>query len=101
MNIENWKAYWELRNSGTIVIMLDDAEDAWERLIIRLETLRAVGGVPAMRFEFYKYDNETLAYLEDAAIKTVLTSGVESDEMEAAFEIAACINDVIEHRKGE
>tara|TARA_R110000824_G_scaffold217897_2_gene404350 strand:+ start:3857 stop:4159 length:303 start_codon:yes stop_codon:yes gene_type:complete len=100
MNIEKWKANWELRNNGTIVIM-DDAEEAWDHLIVRLETLRAVGGVPAMRFEFYKYDNETLAYLEDAAIKTVLTSGVKTDEMEAAFEIAACINDVIEHRKGE
>jgi hypothetical protein len=101
MNIDKWKANWELCNSGTIVIMLDDAEEAWDHLITRLETLRAVGGVPAMRFEFYKYDNETLAYLEDGAIKTVLTTGVKAGEMEAAFEIAACINDVLEHRKGE
>ena len=84
-----------------IVIMEHTPEDAWERLLTRLATLRSVGGVSAMRFELYKYDNETLVMLEEAAIKTVLTAGVRSDEMNASFEIAASISDVIEHRKGE
>lgn len=84
---------------GMIVMMYEGGADAWDHLIVRLETLRAVGGVPAMRFELCKYDNETLDYVCNAAIKTVLTTGINMPEQNAAFEIAAAINDVIEHRK--
>lgn len=92
--------------SGKIIIIMDDdypedARKAWDHLVTRLETLRVIGGVPAMRFELVKFDNETLAYLNDVAVKVILTAGVNSEEQTAAFEIAASINDVIEHRKGE
>jgi hypothetical protein len=91
---------------GEIIIIMDDdypedAEKAWDHLVTRLETLRVIGGVPAMRFELVKFDNETLAYINDVAVKVILTAGVNSEEQTAAFEIAASINDVIEHRKGE
>ena len=79
--------------------MDDNSSHGWNMLITRLETLRVVGGVPAMRFELHRYDNETLERMEDAAIKTVLTAGVECDEQNAAFEIAASINDVFDQRK--
>lgn len=93
-------------NSGKIIIIMDDdypedAERAWEHLVTRLETLRVIGGVPAMRFELVKFDNETLGLIHDLAVRVVLTAGVKSDEQTAAFEIAASINDVIEHRKGK
>lgn len=78
-----------------------DAERAWDHLVTRLETLRVIGGVPAMRFELVKFDNETLVYINDAAVTTILTAGVKTEEQVAAFEIAASINDVIEHRKGK
>ena len=82
--------------SGKIVIIMDDdypedAGKAWDHLVTRL----------AMRFELGKFDNETLAYLNDVAVKVILTAGVNSEEQTAAFEIAASINDVIEHRKGK
>ena len=93
-------------NFGKITIIMDDdypedAGKAWGRLVTRLETLRVIGGVPAMRFELVKFDNETLVFLNDLAVRVVLTAGVKSDEQTAAFEIAASINDVIEHRKGK
>jgi len=91
---------------GKIIILMDDdypedAGKAWDTLVTRLETLRVIGGVPAMRFELVKFDNETLSFINDVAVKVVLTAGVKSDEQTAAFEIAASINDVIEHRKGK
>ena len=82
------------------VLAGDDFPDAWDTLITRLETLRVVGGVPAMRFELMRYDNETLLLIKDTAVKAVTTTGVEDEEQNAAFEIAASIYDVIEHRKG-
>ena len=93
-------------NFGKIIIIMDDdypedAGKAWGRLVTRLETLRVIGGVPAMRFELVKFDNETLGFINDLAVRVVLTAGVKSDEQTAAFEIAASINDVIEHRKGK
>jgi len=89
--------------AGTIIIMIEgefDFEHAWDNLITRLETLRVVGGVPAMRFELMKYDNEVLMLIKDLSLRIVTTTGVNETEQNAAFEVAASINDIIENRKG-
>jgi len=84
-----------------IYIMQDDSMDDWDRLFVRLGTLRLVGGVPALRLELDKLTDEALDVLNEAAINTVIHVNIETLEQVAAFEIAALINDLQQDRKNE
>jgi hypothetical protein len=82
---------------GILVFMDDDSMDDWDRLFVRLGTLRLVGGVAAMRIELSKLTPEVMVCLNEAAINTVVHTGVNSNEQAAAFEIAA-LCDEIKHK---
>jgi|TARA_R110000851_G_scaffold308760_2_gene467793 hypothetical protein len=84
-----------------IYIMQDDSMDDWDRLFVRLGTLRLVGGVPALRLELDKLTDEALDVLNEAAINTVIHVNIETLEQVAAFEIAALINELQHDRKNE
>jgi hypothetical protein len=85
---------------GILVFMDDDSMDDWDRLFVRLGTLRMVGGVAAMRIELNKLTPAIMDVLSEAALNTVVHTGVNSSEQAAAFEIAALI-DEIKHKQKE
>lgn len=85
---------------GGILVFMDDSMDDWDRLFVRLGTLRMVGGVAAMRIELNKLTPAIMDVLSEAAINTVVHTGVNSIEQAAAFEIAALI-DEIKHKHKE
>ena len=71
----------------------------WERLTGRLSTLRAVGGLPAIRLEFTKYPDKLLDKISEvalyASVSTEMPSGIQCE----LIELAALVSDVKHKRE--
>ena len=77
-----------------------DGGGGWERLTGRLSTLRAVGGLPAIRLEFTKYPDKLLDKISEVALCASVTTELPSNVQCELIELAALIGDV-QHKRSQ
>ena len=78
-----------------------DDDIKWESFTRRLATLQVVGGIPAIRLELDKYEDQLLSKLSDLALEASVITDLDEDARKAAIEIAALVLDLIQSRKKE